>query len=91
MKHNGSFTASVQPTIKRLSKTLTNSVTTEPDEDTFKKKLKESITYYVLTTKKTEHHTNRCSSESQLKFGSGLLDSATQPKCNRLQRSDRIT
>jgi len=40
-----------------------------------------SVEHYVLTTKKIEHHTNRCSSESQLKLGSGLLDfRTTQPK-----------
>jgi len=34
----------------------------------------------IPTTKKTEHQRNRCSSTSQLKCGSGLMDfSATKP------------
>jgi len=50
-----------------------------------------SVEYYVLTTKKTEHHTNRCSSESQLKLGSGLLDlRATQPTINREYRLNSV-
>jgi len=50
-----------------------------------------SVEHYVLTTKKIEHHTNRCSSESQLKLGSGLLDfRTTQPKMQLVAETGKL-